>query len=239
MASDAAMCELKQLVAANVARFRVLVDWDVVVRKDGDHLGSVTVHPDFKRALVRPPEPGTDVVLYAIHEVLHVAMAAVRRADDAHEAEELLVQDLCVAQTAQSAIDTAAQDEKELARVREDVETTMHDFAHSAEAALCEDPPCPEYASAMETACVRLRAILFPTPEPTAERSVVQQRIDSEPMDAEILAGSSMATPADIRDAPERKLNRCAKCKCVLQTMTNKPVPDGTLCMMCSAPGER
>lgn len=90
------LSELKRLVAANVARYRVLADWDVVVRKDGDYLGSVTVHPDMKRALVRPPEPGTHVGDYAIHEVLHVAMAAVRRADDAHKAEELLVQDLCV-----------------------------------------------------------------------------------------------------------------------------------------------
>ena len=88
------MTELTMSVAIQVERYRVLADWGVVVRKDGDYLGSVTVHPDFKRALVRPPEPGTDVVLYAIHEVLHVAMAAVRRADDPHEAEELLVQDL-------------------------------------------------------------------------------------------------------------------------------------------------
>lgn len=48
----------------------------------------------------------------------------------------------------------------ELRAVRGEVETTMHDFAHSAEVALCEDPPGAEYASAMETACVRLRAIL-------------------------------------------------------------------------------
>lgn len=44
--------------------------------------------------------------------------------------------------------------------MREDVEATMHDFAHSAEVALCEDPLNPGYASAMETAGVRLRAIL-------------------------------------------------------------------------------
>ena len=61
----------------------------------------------------------------------------------------------------QRALDEADAIEAELKAMREDVETTMHDFAYSAEAALSEDPPSSQHASAMETACVCLRAILI------------------------------------------------------------------------------
>lgn len=95
MTDDTAkLIDVGALVATQVGRYRVLSGWEVVVLRDGDYHDAVTIHPDLNKALVVPPSSGTDVAEYACHEVLHVAMAAVRRADDPHEAEELLVQDL-------------------------------------------------------------------------------------------------------------------------------------------------
>lgn len=81
-------------IAIEQNHYRLLVDWIIRYEDDGTHYEEVTVHPTQRIATIRPPRAGVDLGNYFRHEVLHVAFAAMNRADDRYAAEEMLVQDI-------------------------------------------------------------------------------------------------------------------------------------------------
>lgn len=87
--------DMAKALSAEQRHYRLLDDWVIRYEDDGKHYAEVTCHVGEKVATVRPPDDSVDDIgTYVSHEILHVAFAALRRAPDRHEAEELLVQDL-------------------------------------------------------------------------------------------------------------------------------------------------
>lgn len=81
-----------------VAKFRVLKDWEISCKKDGDYVCQATVLPDRKKACIYPWEDDNPPKDYLLHEVMHCALMYLRNIKnwkEAKEVEEIIVQDLC------------------------------------------------------------------------------------------------------------------------------------------------